>query len=70
MIAWIKQSWFRHILTLRLYLEAAYNDKGVTLFPYLIVRSIWDEDWHANAPVAIQVGFLKWTVWFGIEDTN
>ena len=68
MIAWIKRSWFRHILTLRPFIDGQYNQRGVGLG--LLVGSTWDEGWHADVPLAIEVTVIKWTIWFGIKDTN
>ena len=67
---WIMRSWFRHPLSLRPFCHGIYSVKGVTLIPFLRVRTIWDEGWHANTPLDIELGFLKWTLWFGIKDSN
>ena len=64
----INKTWFRHILTLRPFLHVTYHEKGVGLG--LMVKSVWDEGWHANHPLVIELLLAKWTVQFGIKDTN
>ena len=68
MLAWIKKSWFRHILTLRPFWYPRRRNKGVGLG--LQVMSIWDEGWHANHPILISALVIRWEVMFGIKDTN
>ena len=65
---WIMRSWFRHPLSLRPFFDITYNEKGVEIG--LSVASIWDEGWHANTPLIVAVECVKWTIEFGIVDSN
>ena len=65
---WIMRSWFRHPLSLRPFVSLRRRWKGVGLGGY--VMSTWDEGWHANEPLRVQLLLLKWILAFGIKDSN
>ena len=65
---WIVRSWFRHPLSLRPFGHIQYEPKGVGVG--VLFWSVWDEGWHANHPLIIELTLVKWTVSFGIKDSN
>ncbi len=65
---WIQRSWFRHPLSLRPFFYVITWSKGVGLG--LTVISMWDEGWHAHTPLDIQIRILRWSIHFGIKDSN
>lgn len=64
----LRDTWFRHLFTLRPFVRGAYVEKGVYLG--LSIGTIWDEGMHANRPLLITLSIIKWWVQFGIKDTN